>query len=147
MRYPQFRERFEAKVERTESCWLWRGARYPVGYGVIWRDGKNVFAHRAAWELVHGVIPDGLYVLHKCDNPPCVNPAHLFLGTKGENCTDRSMKGRDAFGVANGLAKLTDDKVRCIRSDARSTTQIAKDYGVSRACIYAVKELQTWRHV
>lgn len=147
MRYLPLRDRFEAKVQCTESCWLWRGARYPAGYGVIWSGGKNVFAHRASWELAHGQIPDGQCVLHRCDNPSCVNPEHLFLGTKGENCSDRSAKGRDAFGESNGMAKLTDERVRSIRRDQRSDTVLGHIYGVSRMAIAYVRARRTWRHV
>ena len=90
-------DRFWARVEKTATCWNWTGARLPKGYGMIgarsWRDGWQC-AHRVSWELHFGAIPDGLHCLHRCDNPPCVNPAHLWLGTNADNAADRDSKGR-----------------------------------------------------
>lgn len=90
-----FRTRFDAKVERGEGCWVWTGLRTQYGYGTITNGaGCKLLAHRASWELHVGPIPDGLWVLHRCDNPPCVNPAHLFLGTHADNVRDMWAKGR-----------------------------------------------------
>lgn len=87
-------ERFWGKVEKTDGCWLWKGYRTPKGYGVFKMNGKNQQAHRAAWMLTHGPIPTGLDVLHECDNPPCVRPDTLFLGTNTDNQRDSVAKGR-----------------------------------------------------
>lgn len=92
-------ERFWAKVEKTDTCWLYMGFRKWDGYGWLARsqgDSKvrHMTAHRYAWILTNGEVPDGKHVLHKCDNPPCCNPAHLFLGTHQENMKDKAAKGR-----------------------------------------------------
>lgn len=92
----EFRQRFDASFQRAEGnvCWIWTGLLQKSGYGVIKRKQKAVRAHRAAYELYVGPIPTGLHVLHRCDNPPCVNPQHLFLGTHVDNMRDMEKKGR-----------------------------------------------------
>lgn len=83
------------RVKKTEDgCWEWQSGRVPDGYGDLSVDGKHYSAHRLAWELWNGAVPAGLCVLHTCDNPPCVNPAHLWLGTKSDNLQDAYDKGR-----------------------------------------------------
>jgi len=88
-------ERFWAKVDRTDDCWLWTACRTTHGYGQFRPErSRGAQAHRVAWELTNGPIPAGMLVLHRCDNPPCVNPAHLFLGTQSDNMRDMYAKGR-----------------------------------------------------
>jgi DNA-binding Xre family transcriptional regulator len=87
-------QRFWSKVDRSGDCWLWTGARRPLGYGALKIDGRVLHAHRVAYEPVYGDIPPELVVLHTCDNPPCVNPAHLRLGTRSDNTRDMYAKGR-----------------------------------------------------
>lgn len=88
-------DRFWSKVQKTDGCWEWQGGRFNFGYGRAWDGERQVLAHRLAFALTSGAIPDGLHVLHKCDVPLCVNPAHLFLGTHADNMADKCAKGRD----------------------------------------------------
>lgn len=90
---------FDTRYERTDGCWNWNGTRNGYGYGVFLMPGeKPVRAHRYAFERVHGPIPDGLVVMHSCDNPACVNPAHLSVGTRNDNNQDKKRKGREPLG-------------------------------------------------
>jgi hypothetical protein len=86
--------RFWDKVVKTDGCWEWSGCRHPRGYGLARYMGKTVVTHRIAWMLERGAIPGGMVICHKCDNPPCVNPDHLFIGTQADNNRDRHQKGR-----------------------------------------------------
>lgn len=89
--------RFWSFVVQHERCWEWTGARTAYGYGILGRGTREdglIYAHRVSWELHNGSLPDGLCVLHTCDNPPCTNPNHLWLGTKGDNNRDMVAKGR-----------------------------------------------------
>lgn len=158
-------ERFWSRVEKTDSCWLWRGQKSgPHGYGKIGAAGSkgNILAHRCAWQLTYGDIPDGLCVLHKCDNPPCVNPEHLFLGTMTDNMADKTAKGRQQKGESSGYNVLTETQVREIRrryanrklvnkrtakGDPDAITAIAADYGVSFVTIFDLVKRKTWAHV
>lgn len=87
-------ERFWERVDKSGECWVYTGYTNPKGYGVVGLESGNKFAHRVAWELTNGLIPDGLWVLHRCDNPPCVRPEHLWLGDNTDNQRDSVRKGR-----------------------------------------------------
>ena len=145
----RLRKRLEAKImpEPNSGCWLWMGVTAHFGHGVIAINGKKRHAHRIAWEVFVGPIPDGLNVCHKCDIPSCVNPAHLFLGTDMDNFNDMRAKRRHAFGERSGQAKLTERDVRVIRSDARPNRTIATEYGVSGVLIGMIKRGRIWRHI
>lgn len=93
-KYPPPLERFMAKVQKTDNCWLWTGPLSPLGYGYFSLNAKTVGAHRAAWTLLRGEIPKGMLICHRCDNPKCVNPDHLFVGTDYDNNIDCIKKGR-----------------------------------------------------
>lgn len=116
------KEKFWRNVQKGRDCWEWQGTLRPDGYGVIWWDAasKLLRTNRLAWVLSIGDIPQGLKVCHKCDNPKCVRPDHLFLGTDADNMDDMRRKGRGSkppirYGLKNNRGKLSDEQVRNIR--------------------------------
>lgn len=133
--------RFEEKyISRgPDDCWYWMASLNEHGYGMIsvgGRSGRPELAHRVAYKLYVGRIPNGVYVLHECDNPKCVNPRHLYLGNQAVNLGDCKARGRTAFGERNGRAKLSDAEVVDIRQRAavgpRGTQEaLAREYGIS----------------
>lgn len=160
--FPRIKRRFASKIDfgsGAGGCWLWTDAPHTTGYGVmsVQVDGttKLLFAHRMAYYFANGPISMGedgqtLLVCHRCDNRLCVNPVHLFLGTDRDNMRDMALKGRNyvpPVGEANLVAKLTDEMIRSIRADKRSTRDIGKAYGIDHGHIAAIKRLETWAHV
>ncbi len=154
------KERFWSKVRKGSGCWLWLGARnnYRGGYGCFRRKSprKMVRAHRYAWEMVKGLIPTGKAVLHHCDNPPCVRPNHLFLGTDLDNVRDMVIKGRARHdgrkpqGEEHGASKLTDSDVRIIRTERNRGVLyavLARRFGVGETAIRNIVKGVTWRSV
>jgi len=143
------RERFDAKVERIPGveCHLWTAAVNAKGYGLLWSGDRLRSAHRLAYELSKGPIPEGQHVLHRCDTPGCVNPAHLFLGTDAENTADRVAKGRSARGERHGVSKLTAAQVAEIRASDETQRVLGQRYGVSRSLISLIKLGHLWTHV
>jgi hypothetical protein len=135
--------------EPNSGCLLWTGAAHRLGYGQVVIRGKKFLATRLAWELAHGPIPAGLCICHKCDVAACINVAHLFLGTQRDNMIDKIRKGRANMprGTQRPDAKLTEEKVRAIRSDPRSVRAIARDYGVVHGTIVGIKSRRDWAHV
>lgn len=131
------------------GCIEWSGCRLVKGYGRINIKTKALVAHRVAWELVNGPISKGMLVLHKCDNPPCINPDHLFLGTAADNAADRDSKGRrmPPKGILNGGAKLTEEAVIKIRQDKRLLREIAAEYGVNYSAISGIRLNRSWKHL
>lgn len=134
-----------------DECWLWQGYIGQNGYGYAHIDYKDWLAHRLSFAVNKGPIPDGLLVLHKCDNPPCVNPKHLFLGTHQDNMTDKVRKGRQPRGEQNSNVKLNDQLVAQIRQELAERTQtntaIAMRYGVGRKAIDAIESGRNWAHI
>lgn len=134
------------------DCIEYPGYKNKRGYGQLTRNGKSDRAHRLAWAEKHGPIPDGLCVLHKCDNPPCVNVEHLFLGTRADNIADMHKKGRarKARGVSHGNSVFSNEDIRRIREahlfGARQV-DLAAAYGVHQTAISAVTRRRWWAHV
>src|SRR5258708_3055626 len=140
------RARFNSKwlPHPRSRCWVWTASTVD-GYGCIGNGaGKVEKAHRVSWELHKGSIPEGLCVLHECDNPLCVCPEHLFLGTKKDNSDDMIKKGRDrkvpCRGESNGMAKLTAADVADIRSSAEGSVALGQKYGVSYKHIWQIRK-------
>ena len=139
---------FWGRVDKSADCWIWRGSRNAYGYGIFLLPGERpVRAHRFAYEKTIGVISDGLVVMHSCDNPPCVNPAHLSTGTHLENSRDAARKGRNARGERNGHAKLTPTCIQSIKHSSEPQAALAKHYGVSQSAISRVKSGKRWKHL
>lgn len=164
-------------VNKTDTCWIWTGSLSRTGYGSFWMRGDNYIAHRAAYMLFVGDVPDDLFVCHCCDTPACVNPDHLFLGTAQDNSQDmvnkgRSMKGRRRprgeikrgdqhwthiygtsrlpRGASHPLSKLTDDDVRDIRTrrdGGCGLKELAAEYGITATNISYIARRKTWKHV
>lgn len=142
-------EIFDNILPVTESgCWLWEG-RTPKGYGTVWYEGKDIRVHRLLYSLTFGSIPKGLGILHKCDVKSCCNPSHLYAGTQLQNARDAKDRGRmkPAKGAAQGSSKLTEEDVLNISRDGRQQSVIAKQYGVTRQCIWRILHKETWRHL
>ncbi len=154
--------------QRGDGCWNWTGFIGPQGYGSLFVEvvngrRKNVLAHRYALTRSGVEIPPGRLVMHTCDNRKCVNPAHLKIGTWGDNNRDRSLKGRSGSrvysedelvkyrlrfrGEGNTAAKLTEDQVRAIRIDPRGCTTVGRAYGVSKAMVLRIRSRRAWSHV
>ena len=163
-------QRFWAKVLKTESCWLWTASKRNKGYGAFayTRNGRMVQdrAHRYSWEIHKGEIPDGLCVLHNCpsgDNPACVNPAHLFLGTKAVNNADMMAKGRYNYtraivqdgsayerGESHHNAKLSAETIRSIRArkeSGASYRQISREFGIAVPHAFKIVTRKLWAQI
>lgn len=141
-----FEDLFWSQVDMDGDCWEWLGHRQRDGYGTVKYDRETERAHRVAWILARGIIPPGLHVLHRCDNPPCVNPDHLWLGTHLENMRDRDSKNRRRapVGELNPRAKLTWDDVAYIRSSSEPASRIAARLGLSATCVRDARRGRRW---
>lgn len=127
------------------GCWVWKVSKNTAGYGQIRSCGGSWLAHRLAWSLYRGPIPAGLSVLHRCDNPPCCNPEHLFLGTAADNRLDAIAKGRQAHTLPAWASRikrarsLTDEQVRLIRHGGKKDRVFAEEMGVTRSTITRIR--------
>lgn len=131
------------------GCWLWTGPTNGKGYGVFYIGTKNRHAHRISFEVFKGPIPEGLHVLHACDMPLCVNPAHLRAGTPKDNAIDRESRGRRANfrGEVVGTSKLTESDVVAIKLSALGNKALAEQYGVKPTHIWRIRTGKSWAHV
>lgn len=153
----------DVDVLGADECWLWtRSITGKGGYGCAWVNGKRHRAHRLAFQLAQGEIPNGMFVCHRCDTPLCCNPRHLFLGTNAQNMQDCAKKGRNgqhvhpektARGEQNGISKLTAAQVTEIRrlvsesSDRLITAKLARQFRVSSSQIRRIVTREHWNHV
>jgi len=148
------RNRFWEKVDvrGKDDCWEWTGTKSHRKYGNFWFVETVIGAHRFSWMMDNGEIPEGMYVCHKCDNPGCVNPSHLFLGNCTDNMQDAAKKGRIARGERRHGAKLTESQVGLIRKEyenmsEKSQSKLAKKYKVSQTAISKIILKKRWKHI
>lgn len=141
-------KRFWEKVRMGPSCWEWLGATAGRGYGVVLGSNRRqIYAHRASWALAHGEIPPGLSVCHKCDNPICVRPDHLFLGDSAANHADMVAKGRSTYGDRHGGARLSSREaaeIRERRAVGESCRALALIFGVCPQQIHRIGRGERW---
>jgi hypothetical protein len=154
--YPQLMDRFWAKVEKTDGCWQWTGSRNSDGYGNFHDRGTHsTKAHRFIYERTYGEIPPGYNVCHRCDNPSCVRPDHLFLGTQADNMRDCQRKGRYSratgqIGSAHHYSKLKESDIpiiRSLRASGVTFKAIGQRFGVRDVTIQNIFNGHTWSHV
>jgi hypothetical protein len=149
---PPVEARFWSKVDRRgpNECWPWMASvrRKDEGYGAFWLDQRHQPSNRVAWTLTNGDIPEGMVVCHKCDNPPCCNPAHFFIGTRAENDEDRIAKGRQCRGERQKYAVLNDTLVRELRMLASEIgiNKAARHLGINASTAWSAVR-RSWRHV
>ena len=143
--------RFWSKIDikNDNECWDYKGGKQHFGYGQFWFEGKTIGAHKFSYQLHHGSIPKDMCVCHSCDNPTCVNPKHLWLGTKGENNKDRSNKKRsaDRKGELCPTVKLKEYQAIAIKYSNKKNFLLAKQYNISQQTVCDIKKGKRWRHI
>lgn len=150
---PLVRLKKNIKQNPETFCWEWQGSLNQDGYGRMRINKKKVMCHRVSYELFVGPIPSGKIICHRCDNPRCVNPTHLFVGTDMDNARDSIQKGRKRVGEKEPKAKLTDEAVRFIRKNGKpkhpiySWVGLAKKFGVSASTVRAAATGRQWKHI
>ena len=145
------KDRFLEKIRKTEGCWEWTGVKLPKGYGHMGiPGGKSLYAHRLSYMLHIGEIPDGLFVLHKCDNPSCVRPSHLFLGTAADNSRDMVRKGRSRSGEKHPRSTLREIDVvemRRLYGGGKRICDLAKMFGIGRPAVHQIVNFDRWKGI
>lgn len=141
-------KRFWGNVQKTDTCWNWTGLKNSSGYGKFF-IGSYMFCHRVSYLLHNGYLPADLCVCHSCDNPACVNPTHLWLGTHKQNALDKAQKNRAyrAVGSQNVKAKLSEKDAIKIRNSAKPAAFLAKKYGIGKLAIQRLLRRVTWKHI
>lgn len=145
-------EKLWSSVDRSggvDSCWNWQRSTTSKGYGVTYVKGKQVLAHRLALNVSGVSIPDGMYALHRCDNPRCCNPAHLFLGTKAENNADMHRKMRHSFGERHKRSKLTSaqvEEIKAARTSGKTQREVAAMFGIGQTQVWRITNGLNRRH-
>ena len=144
-------ERIGSRLDKTGQCWEWTGSKDKKGYGRINVGNKPMLVHRAFFECVSGPLKEGDHVLHRCDNPSCARPEHLFVGDHLMNMQDKSRKKRHRYGVsrgeAHGCSRLTADQVYEIRASTGPSVEVGKRYGVSGRTVREIRNRESWRHL
>ncbi len=147
---PYDQSNFLTYVLRGEGCWYWTGAKDALGYGRFGIKGKIYLAHRIAFQIANGYLDETADICHSCDYPSCVNPAHLFEGTRKENMQDCKSKGRHSYGESRPLAKLTEVeviKIRLMYAQGWSQRKLAHEFNISRWVIQDIIQKKTWTHI
>jgi hypothetical protein len=145
-------DRFWSYVNKTHTCWLWTGNKDKNGYGKIYFLNKHMRSHRLSYKLFNGNFDEKLLVLHSCDNPSCVRPDHLFLGTNKDNMKDKVNKNRQAKGNSCGKSFLTEKQVLDIKEQLKNYqrgmyTSLSKEYKVRKSTIISIANGRTWKHI
>lgn len=143
-------DRFNSKFKAGDGCWVWTSYKNNRGYGKFGVKNGCYYAHRISWQIKNGAIPKGMSVCHRCDNPPCVNPNHLFLGTMQDNLQDAASKGRTSAGSHRHNAKLTEAKVSeiiLLKNQGLKQKDIALQFGVGEATISGVVHRTKWKRI
>lgn len=137
-------------ANQKTGCWEWRGGKISAGYGSFTLYKETYLAHRVAYGVKYGLIPEGFVICHRCDNPSCINPEHLFLGTMSDNIKDRDTKGRTTRGESQHASKLTRQGVLDIRrklAEGVRQKDVAKQYSLHQTTISLIKMRKNWRHI
>jgi len=149
------KKKFWSKVDKTSGCWEWVGSKLNIrqSYGRVTIQNKSLLTHRVSYMFRYGDIPKGMCVCHSCDNPKCVRPSHLFLGTQRDNITDRCRKGRSSTvrGKDSPLSKLTENQVRRIRelyfTGKYTHRALSEKYRIGKTQVARIIKRERWRHV